>query len=274
MDRKECIQFLQEYLREKLDLKIWEIGQDEDHVLIKNLETPNLGFSLTISTVLSKLNKGEENKQIRESADKVIEMAKASLQSKSIRNHEDQIFPVFRSKSHPIEKQGQRFLFREHTPESMIFYALDLGKTYTLIDEDMLNKSGYSEDDIHRFALENVKKLETTYKTDEVAGNIFYFFSKADGYAASRLLNDELITFMRRKITDEMGIAIPHQDVLILADIRNETGFKILSRVNMDFCMRGDIPVSPLPFVWTEDGHMEPIMVMANPGAAPTVRKK
>jgi len=274
MDRNECIQFLQEYLLSKLDLKQWEVGVGEDHVLIKNLDNPNLGFSLTISAVLSKLNKGNEREQIRESADKVIEMTKASLQAKSIQNHEDQVFPVFRSKSHPTEKQGQRFLYREHSPESMIFYALDLGKSYTLIDEDMLKNSDYSEEEIHKFALENVKRLDTTYKTDEVAENIFYFFSKPDGYAASRLLNDELVTFMRRKITGEMGVAIPHQDVLILADIRNETGFKVLSRLNIDFCMRGDIPVSPLPFIWTEDGNLEPIMVMANPGAAPTVRKK
>lgn len=274
MDRNECFQYLKEYLRGKLDVNIWEVDENEDHILVKNLSNTNLGFSLSISAILSKLQKGDEREQVRESADKIIEMARVSLQTKSLQHHEDQIFPVFRSRSHPIEKQGQRFLYREHTPESMIFYALDLGKSYSLIDEDMLKHSGYNEDEIHRFAIENVKKLDTSYKTDEVAGNVFYFFSKSDGYAASRLLNDELITFMRRTITKEMGVAIPHQDVLILADIQNEAGFKILSRLNMDFCMRGDIPVSPLPFICKEDGQLEPIMVMANPGASPTVKRK
>src|SRR5699024_3830847 len=110
--------------------------------------------------------------------------------------------------------------------------------------------------------------------TDHVAGNTFYFFSQPDGYAASRVLNDELISFMRRMITKEMGVAIPHQDVLVIADLKNEAGYKILSRLNMDFCMRGDVPISPLLFVWTEDEKLEPIMVLANPGASPNIKKE
>ena len=32
-----------------------------------------------------------------------------------------------------------------------------------------------------------------------------------------------------------MAVAVPHQDVLILADIQNETGYDILAQMTMSF---------------------------------------
>ncbi len=49
------------------------------------------------------------------------------------------IYPVIRSTSFPkTSKAGDRFIVKEHTAETRIFYALDLGTTYRLIDESML----------------------------------------------------------------------------------------------------------------------------------------
>lgn len=274
MDREKCSQLLRQKLSEKLDRSVWEIDANETSVFVKNRDNPELGFSLSIPSILSKMEKGREMEKIEESVANVAEMAKASLKEKSIRGNEHKIYPVIRSKSHPLEKRGKRFIAREHTAESMIFYALDMGKTYVLIDRDMVEEAGYKEEQIDAFAIQNIKKLDTSYQTDEVAGNKFYFFSQPDGYAASRVLNDELISFMRRKIEKEMGVAIPHQDVLVIADLQNEVGYKVLSRLNMDFCMRGDIPISPLPFIWTKEEKLEPIMILANPGASPEIKRK
>ncbi|RKD24019.1 hypothetical protein BEP19_06270 [Ammoniphilus oxalaticus] len=274
MDREKCSQLIQQSLREKLDLKVWEISVEEDHVVVKNVDNPSLGFSLSLTAILSKMEKGQEQEKIEQSVANIVEMTKASLQTKSLLGNEQSIFPVLRSNGHPTEQQGKRFLKRAHTAESSIFYAFDLGKTYALIDEQMCIDAGYDKQQIHTFAIQNVKKLDTTYNKDEVAGNTFYFFSQPDGYAASRVLNDELLAFMRRMMTKDMGIAIPHQDALVIADIQNDAGYNILSRLNIDFCMRGDIPISPLPFIWTEDEKLEPIMVLANPGATPNVRKE
>lgn len=274
MKKEEAAFFLRKVLEQRLNISIWDIHEEDDSILISQKGNEASGFKLSLPSTLAKLNQGEEEEGLLQAAEKLAEMAQASLMEKTIRGNEERIYPVLRSASHPKDKQGVGLVYQEHTAESNIFYALDLGKTYVLIDEQVRQQSGYQAKDIHDLSIANLKKLDTTYKMDQVAGNTFYFFSQRDGYAASRVLNDELLLFMQRKMTKEMGIAIPHQDVLIIADLQNETGYKVLSRMNMDFCMKGDIPVSPLSFVFSEQG-LEPIMVVSNPGAAPKqVRKK
>ena len=273
MDRKEATAFLLQKLSEELGLETWSVTEKEDQIQVAHRSLEGVGFHLSISSVLTKMEQGKEKEFLTEAVRKMKEMAAASIQEKHIKGHEDRIYPVIRSAAFPREKQGVPLINREHTAESHIFYALDLGRTYVVIDQKMAEDAGYGQEEIHQLALANLKKLDTSHKEDEVAGNRFYFFSQRDGYAASRILNDELLAFMQRKITKDMGIAIPHQDVLIMADIQNETGYKVLSRLNMDFCMKGDIPISPLPFLYS-NGELEPIMVMAAPGAAPSIVKK
>lgn len=274
MKKEEAASILIKELKQQLDIRVWDILEEEDSIVIRQKESEASGFKFSIPAFLAKLKPGEEDGATLQAAGKLAEIAQASLIEKRIRGNEQRIYPVLRSASHPKEKQGVSLVYRDHTAESNIFYALDLGKTYVLIDEQVRKQSGYEAKDIHEISIANLKKLDTSYKMDQVAGNTFYFFSQPDGYAASRVLNAELLLFMQRKMTKEMGIAIPHQDVLIIADLQNEAGYKILSRINMDFCMKGDIPVSPLPFVYSEQG-LEPIMIVSNPGAAPNqIRKK
>lgn len=274
MDKKKVSAYLLSELEKQLDRNIWEIRISEDDLLVEHKTISGAGFHLSLDAILRKLEHGKEQIYLEEVLRKVLEMASASLQEKRIRGNERNIYPVLRSAAYPLEKQGIPLLSKEHTPESRIFYALDLGKAYVLIDHEMVRASGYKEEEIFDQALANLKGLDTSYKEDPVGGNHFYFFAPNDGFAASRILNDELMAFMRRKIEGEMGVAIPHQDVLIIADIRNEMGYKVLARINMDFCVKGDIPISPLPFIYTAEQVLEPIMVMSNPGASPQVIKK
>ena len=52
---------------------------------------------------------------------------------------EKKIYPVIRSTSFPEEtSDGHRFIMKDHTVETRIYYALDLGTTYRLIDNSML----------------------------------------------------------------------------------------------------------------------------------------
>jgi uncharacterized protein YtpQ (UPF0354 family) len=275
MDKGEASSTLLQMLKEGLNEMEWEISFDEEHVRIQNLDKVDIGLQVSVSSVLARLEKGKEQIQIQETARKAIEILKANLMTKTLKGNEQQIFPVLRSRSHPQQtREGKLLYTKAHTAESQIFYAFDLGDTYVLIDEQMASDSGYGPQDIDQFAIANVKRLDTSCKQDEVAGSFFYLFGQPDGYAASRVLNDELLSFMRRKIEGQMGVAIPHQDVLIVADIRNEIGYKVLAKLNMDFCVKGDIPISPLPFIYTDENILEPIMIMANPGGTPNVIHK
>ena len=132
-------------------------------------------------------------------------------------------------------KEGNKFIIKDHTAETRIYYALDLGTTYRLLDDKMLAGWNIRETEIRERALFQVRNLENNYKKDEVAGNIFYFLNNNDGYDASRILNESLLKDMKRQITGDMTISVPHQDVMIIGDIRNEVGYDVLAQMTMHF---------------------------------------
>ncbi|WP_252502589.1 DUF1444 domain-containing protein [Sporosarcina sp. Marseille-Q4943] len=187
---------------------------------------------------------------------------------------ENGIYPVIRSTSFPkTSKAGDRFIVKDHTAETRIFYALDLGTTYRLIDESMLESLGMTESEIMESALFKVRSLPTTMKKDEVAGNLFYFVNNNDGYDASRILNHSFLKEMEEKIEGHMTVSVPHQDVLIVGDIRNDTGYDVLAQMTMQFFTVGAVPVTSLSFIY-EDGKLEPIFIMAKNRVARKEGKK
>ena len=149
----------------------------------------------------------------------------------------------------------------DHTAETRIYYALDSNKTYRLIDERLLQKLGLTEQQVREMALFNARSLGYEFKQDTVAGNTFYFLNTNDGYDATRILNESLLQSMREKISGDMVVAVPHQDVLIIADIVNEIGYDIIAQMTMKF-FEGHVPITSLSFVY-EDGDFEPIFILA-----------
>ncbi|RFU68760.1 DUF1444 domain-containing protein [Peribacillus saganii] len=180
----------------------------------------------------------------------------------SLEGKEKSIFPVIRSASFPSEAaEGNPFLFDEHTAETRVYYALDLGNTYRLIDIAMMKKEGWEADRIRQIARFNVRSLSTGVKSDTVAGNTFYFLNTNDGYDASRILNEPWLREMKDKMAGTMALAIPHQDVIIIADVENDTGYDILAQMAMSFFASGKVPVTALSFLY-EDGELEPVFIL------------
>lgn len=161
-------------------------------------------------------------------------------QSQEMEGRESLIYPVIRSTSFPEKSSaGVPLVFDGHTAETRIYYALDLGNTYRLIDEKMLEKEGWTKERIRETASFNLRSLQTVVKEDEVAGNHFYFFRANDGYDASRVLNESILAEYEKNAEGTLAVSIPHQDVLIIADIRNNAGYDILGQMSMSlFCKR------------------------------------
>lgn len=173
------------------------------------------------------------------------------------------VYPVIRSTSFPLKSnEGNRFVTKDHTAETRVYYALDLGNTYRLLDEKMLASWNVRETEIRERALFQVRNLKTNYKMDEVAGNIFYFFNNNDGYDASRILNESLLKEMKKQISGDMTVSVPHQDVMIIGDIRNETGYDVLAQMTMHFFTVGTVPITSLSFIY-DKGDLEPIFILA-----------
>jgi uncharacterized protein YtpQ (UPF0354 family) len=219
------------------------------------------GITVSLPGIIAKWHT-EKEKAIDEVVYYVEEGLRAMTDTIQLADHEKKIYPVIRAASFPAEsEEGVPFLFDEHTAETRIYYAYDMGKTYRLIDLRLLEKEGWTAKRIREIALFNVRSLSTGMKEDRVAGNVFYFLNTNDGYDASRILNKGFLSRMEKQITGTMVLAVPHQDVLIIADICNHTGYDVLAQMAMSFFASGRVPVTALSFLY-ENGELEPIFIL------------
>ncbi|MBN6889403.1 DUF1444 domain-containing protein [Cytobacillus horneckiae] len=238
----------------------FSFDREKDQLRIEDAGTGK-GITITLPGIIAKYQEQKEK-----AIDEVVYYVEEGLEAMNGDVHfsgkEKNIIPVIRSTSFPSESQeGVSFLYDDHTAETRIYYALDLGNTYRLIDEALISKEGWERERIKETALFNVRSLSTALKKDHVAGNTFYFLNKNDGYDASRILNEAFLKEMKQKLEGDMAVAVPHQDVLIIADIKNETGYDVLAQMAMSFFASGRVPITALSFLY-ENGELEPIFIL------------
>lgn len=236
-------------------------NRDKDTFRIEWKDTGQ-GMTITLPNVISKYNERGEA-AIDDLEEHVTEALKIMHEEHHLTGMEKSIFPVIRSTSFTTEtNSGKQLIYKEHTAETRIYYALDLGKSYQLIDESMLEDEGWTNERIDEIASFNIRSLDTGYKQDTVADNDFYFVAKQDGYDASRILNEAFLEEMLANAKGELAVAVPHQDVLIFADIQNKAGYDILAQMTMKFFAEGRIPITSLPFIY-ENKTLEPVFILA-----------
>lgn len=259
MDAKKMKKILQERL--KAENRIFHFDQEKETLRIENKETGK-GITVALPSIVAKWHERKEK-----AIDEVVYYVENALEvmgkEQQLSGKEKKTFPVIRSTSFPKEaSEGVPFLTDEHTAETRIYYAVDLGPTYRLIDKNLLHKEGWSHEEVRETAKFNVRSLSTDMKKDVVADNIFYFLNTNDGYDASRILNEQYLKEMEEKIVGKMTVSVPHQDVLIIGDIRNDTGYDVLAQMTMSFFADGKVPITALSFLY-EDKKLEPIFIMA-----------
>lgn len=253
-------------LRKELERRL----QKEDRKFIYDRKNESLriegtetgkGIDVALSGIVAKWYE-QKDKAIDEVVYYVDEALGVMGKEQTVTGSEKKIYPVIRSTSFPAESEdGVKFMTDDHTAETRIYYALDLGNTYRLIDEDFIKKEALNPKDIREIARFNVRSLSTDMKKDTVAGNDFYFLNKNDGYDASRILNEKFLQEMADTIEGDMTVAVPHQDVLIIADIKNEIGYDILAEITMGFFAGGSVPITALSFIY-DNGKLEPIFII------------
>ncbi|MEX6358797.1 uncharacterized protein YtpQ (UPF0354 family) [Staphylococcus cohnii] len=242
-----------------LDVK-FSFNRDEETLRVSRNDNGK-GVTVKISTIVAKYKEQKEN--IVDEIVYYVEEAIEQMKREALSDAENiEIMPVLRSPSFDKkDKEGNSFVIDKHTAETNIYYAVDLGKSYRLIDEQMLEKLNLTKQQVKEMALFNVRKLENKYKTDEVKGNIFYFVNSNDGYDASRILNNTFLNDIQAQCEGEMLVAVPHQDVLIIADIRNKTGYDVMAHLTMEFFTKGLVPITSLSLAY-DKGHFEPIFIL------------
>ena len=253
-------------MRDKLKARLkhldveFKFDREEETLRIVRIDN-HKGVTIKLNAIVAKYE--EQKEKIIDEICYYVEEAIAQMGDEVINNVEDiQIMPVIRATSFDKEtKEGHAFVLTEHTAETNIYYALDLGKSYRLIDENMLQTLNLTAQQVKEMSLFNVRKLECRYSTDEVKGNIFYFINTNDGYDASRILNTSFLNNIQHQCEGEMLVGVPHQDVLILADIRNKTGYDVMAHLTMEFFTKGLVPITSLSFGY-DNGHLEPIFIL------------
>ncbi|UCZ52321.1 DUF1444 domain-containing protein [Bacillus shivajii] len=220
------------------------------------------GVTLNLTALKEKFQE-DEKKAVEQTMANVSEGLRLLNTTIKVKGNEKNLYPVIRSTSFPTElEDGRKLLYKDHTAETRIFYAVDQGASFSLIDEETLKNEEKTFKEIEEAALFNVRSLKNPMKQDEVAGNIFYFLNNDDGYDASRILNETLLKEMKTKVSGDLAVAVPHQDVLIFADIRNEVGYDILAQMVFQFFSEGRVPITALPFMY-ENEDLEPIFILA-----------
>ena len=253
-------------MRDKLKARLkhldveFKFDREEETLRIVRIDN-HKGVTIKLNAIVAKYE--EQKEKIIDEICYYVEEAIAQMGDEEINNVEDiQIMPVIRATSFDKEtKEGHAFVLTEHTAETNIYYALDLGKSYRLIDENMLQTLNLTAQQVKEMSLFNVRKLECRYSTDEVKGNIFYFINTNDGYDASRILNTSFLNDIQDQCEGEMLVAVPHQDVLVIADIRNKTGYDVMAHLTMEFFTKGLVPITSLSFGY-DNGHLEPIFIL------------
>lgn len=249
-------------LEKKLENPEWRTSfnhqNDQFRIEWKNSKK---GITIDVPPLIGKYQQRGE-KAIDEIVFDIKEALKIMNEDHQLQGMEKHIFPVIRSTSFPTESKGKKLVTKDHTAETRVFYALDLGNSYRLIDDAMLKEQSWTEEQLHEMALFNLRSLPNDFKMDELQGNTYYFIATQDGYDASRILNESFLIEMANQCSGEVAISVPHQDVLIIADIHNDTGYDILAQMTMRFFAEGRIPITSLSFIY-EDKKLEPIFILA-----------
>ncbi|SDB93967.1 Uncharacterized protein YtpQ, UPF0354 family [Pelagirhabdus alkalitolerans] len=254
-------------LKKRLDDKfsdekwITRYNREEDKYRVE-LKDSKQGVSITLPAVIAKYEKRGD-----QAIDELVYHVTSSLdmmaQKQSLKDREKSIFPVIRSTSFATETNAKtQLIYHEHTAETRIYYALDLGETYQLIDQPMLEEVKWTEDHLKEISQFNLKTLPVTFNEDMVADNAFYFVNANDGYDASRILNKSWLKTFKEEAKGEVVLSVPHQDTLIVADIVNDAGYDIIAQMAMQFFAEGRVPITSLSFVY-EDDELKPIFILA-----------
>lgn len=253
-------------MRDKLKQRLSHLNVDfkfdrEEETLRIYRQDNHKGVTIKLNAIVAKYE--EQKEKIVDEIVYYVEEAVAQMDDEGLSRMSDiQVMPVIRATSFDKKTQeDHKFIIDEHTAETNIYYALDLGKSYRLIDESMLETLGLTAQQVKEMSLFNVRKLQNKFKTDEVKGNIFYFVNSNDGYDASRILNTKFLDDIYQQCEGEMLVAVPHQDVLVIADIRNKTGYDVMAHLTMEFFTKGLVPITSLSFGY-EKGHFEPIFIL------------
>ena len=254
--------YTRDYIFEKIieklpTLKIHEKKENDSSIFI--LEYKNSKAKIDIDSFVKKLGNKKNSlsdKKIDEFIYYIVSNFEAQEKiSTSNLNKEDlleHVFPVVRSTS--FNKDNTQNLIKlNHTNETDIYLVYDFENGYKFLDRKVTEQLLISDKELFDFAKGNLEKLSLKYNKDSVQGNDFYFLNAKDGYDGARILDEKVLNYFYEKIGSDFYVGLPHQDTLIIADVKNKKGLEILQKVMVHFFAEGLVPITTITFKY--DGN-------------------
>ncbi|MFC3901042.1 DUF1444 family protein [Aliicoccus persicus] len=247
-----------ERLNETRDDFEYKFDREAESLRIERLDNKQ-GVSVDLNKLLTKSSKDESllDEIVYYLDESLTRMGKETIEQNA------KILPVVRSTSFFKEtKKGDAFVYDEHTAETNIYYAVDFDNSYRLIDEALLKTMNLSVGEMKVIAERELKQLPVEIKNQQVIQeNVFYFINHNDGYDATRILNEEFLNDFHDRIEGEMLVGLPHQDVLIIVDVRNSVGYDVMAQMMMQYFAEGLTPITSLTFSY-QDKRLQPVFIL------------
>jgi uncharacterized protein YtpQ (UPF0354 family) len=140
------------------------------------------------------------------------------------------------------ERKLPMLAYREFLADLMITYVIDEERSFAYINEDHLDRWKVSVEDLHRQAIENLRRRtddRVTYTAVGAGEQRLFIFNSGDGYDATRLLLSDVLADWAREVPGRLVIGIPNRDFLIaFSDANSEVLRGVAAQVQSDAAQR------------------------------------
>ena len=167
-------QKMRKILEERLadESRKFSYDREKSELRVENIHTKK-GVKVSLPPIIANWEKNNDS-----AIDEVVYFVSEGLNATSVTvnltGNEKDIFPVIRSTSFPKKtKEDVSMITDEHTAETRIYYAVDMGNTFRLIDENMLKNDGWDHDRLKETARFNVRSLPSPLKKETLHKMIF-----------------------------------------------------------------------------------------------------
>lgn len=150
----------------------------------------------------------------------------------------ESLLPVLQTDQWLVDMQIQQtepLLYRPFLTGLVVVYVFDMPTARAYVNRyliDTIFAGGESVDNLHAYALNNLRKRSKSYKI-QTHGSLYQVMISCEtqeGYAAGQVLLPEVMEQWARRIPGNMLIGIPNRDFIIAFSEKNPAGVATLAR--------------------------------------------
>jgi Protein of unknown function (DUF1444) len=169
---------------------------------------------------------------------KVLRQLPPPLPPPSEQEAAESLLPVLQTPPWLVDRQlaeGTELIARPFLTGLVVTYVFDMPTARAYINYNMLKDlfdDGGTADDVHKYALDNLRKRTKAYKL-QTHGSLYQTMISCEtheGYASAQVLLPEVMEQWARRIPGTMLIGIPNRDFIIAFSEKHPSGVMTMAR--------------------------------------------